>query len=247
MPDRRRHRGRHPDDLALFGPEQLPALRRAVHEYSWLLGRGYAPVAALKLVGDRHQLALRQRQAVARSACSDAARERRAARRSAFEALAGRTLSVDGFNACITLEAALSGGAVLVGRDGAHRDLASVHGTYRRVLETRAALDLALGALAAARPAGVRWLFDRPVSNSGSLAALVRERIEHVAGAGALASFVRWSVDVIDAPDRALIAAEVAVSCDGGVIDQAPAWFDLPGYVIAESVREAWVVELGLE
>ena len=62
--------------------------------------------------------------------------------------LRGRPLRIDGFNLILTLESALGGGIVLGGRDGCYRDLASVHGTYRRVEETRPALDLSTRLLA---------------------------------------------------------------------------------------------------
>ena len=68
MPDRRRHRGAHPRDRELFAPERIEDLRRAVGDLSWLLSRGYAPTSSLKIVGDRYDLAQRQRTAVARAA-----------------------------------------------------------------------------------------------------------------------------------------------------------------------------------
>ena len=52
----------------------------------------------------------------------------------------GSPLRIDGFNLILTLESAVGGGVVLGGRDGCYRDMASVHGTYRRVEETRSAL-----------------------------------------------------------------------------------------------------------
>ena len=60
-PDTRHHRGAHPADPKLFGPDQLRKLRRAVTELSWLLSRGYNMTSSLKLVGDRHGLRERQR------------------------------------------------------------------------------------------------------------------------------------------------------------------------------------------
>ena len=80
MPDKHAHRGPDPRDGDLFGPSYWPALREAVADLSWLLGRGYAPVSALKLVGDRWSLTERQRQAVRRAAFSDDARQRRTER-----------------------------------------------------------------------------------------------------------------------------------------------------------------------
>ena len=70
MPDRRTHRGPHPEDHRLFNASSLPSLRAATSDLSFLLGRSYAMGSALKVVGDRYQLTARQRGAVLRSACS---------------------------------------------------------------------------------------------------------------------------------------------------------------------------------
>jgi hypothetical protein len=77
VPDKRLHRGPHPDDAQLFAAEMLPPLRNAASDLSWLLSRGYSSNSALKLGGDRYALRERQRNAVARCACSDDARLRR--------------------------------------------------------------------------------------------------------------------------------------------------------------------------
>ena len=132
MPDKRRHRGPDPRDARLFGPELVPRLREAAADYAWLLGRGYSDVAALKLVGDRFQLAGRQRDALRRGVCAPARAEARLARRRPL----GDRVAIDGFNVLVTLESLLSGAPVFRGLDGALRDLAGVHGTWRRVEET---------------------------------------------------------------------------------------------------------------
>ncbi len=69
----------------------------------------------------------------------------------------------------------MSGGLVLVGRDGACCDLASVHGSHRRVAETRAAVEAVAEHLARVEVRDVLRYLDRPVSNSGRLSALIRE------------------------------------------------------------------------
>jgi hypothetical protein len=174
-PDRRRHRGAHPEDARLFEAARLDALRVAVSELSWLLGRGYRMKSALKLVGDRHNLRERQRLAVSRAACAEEDCARRQASRLSGADVAGEGLVVDGFNLIILLEAALSGGVLVRGRDGCVRDLSSVHGSYRAVEETERAILLAGEALELLGPSSVEWLLDSPVSNSGRLAARVRE------------------------------------------------------------------------
>src|SRR5205823_2381462 len=144
-------------------------------ELSWLLTRGYPIHASLKLVGDRYGLGERQRVAVSRAACSDTSRAKRQANRLPLESIADESVIVDGFNLLITVEAALSGGAILVCRDGCLRDLASVHGSYRHVQETEAALCLLGETLQTFAPATVEWLLDRPISNSGRLAQQIRD------------------------------------------------------------------------
>lgn len=239
MPDRRKHRGRHPADEELFGAATVPTLRTATSELSWLLERGYSVVSALKLVGDRHELRERQRTAVQRCACSESARESRVARQVAVTDLAGSALAIDGFNCLITIEAALAGGVVLVGRDGCHRDLASVHGSYRRVEETARALAAICDVLAPRGLQAVRWYLDRPVSNSGKLRGLILEQAE--------ARGLDWEVELVDNPDRELAAQRehVVASCDSWVLDHCARWLDLQGVVIEAAGADTWLVNLG--
>jgi hypothetical protein len=236
-PDKRRHRGAHPEDARLFADETLPALRTATAELSWLLGRGYRPKSALKLVGDRHGLRERQRLAVSRAACSDEGRERRRASRVDGHGVTGEELIVDGFNLVITLEAALSGGVLILCRDGCVRDLASVHGSYRAVEETERAVLLAGEALEALRPAAVLWLFDKPVSNSGRLA----ERVRRAAGGRGWP----WEVEVVFNPDRAIInSGRVAVTSDSNVLDGVARWLNLNRLLVRQHVPRPWLLDL---
>lgn len=240
MPDTRTHRGPHPSDRKLFAPECLTKLREAMADFCWLLTRGYSSDAALKLVGDHFQLAERQRAALRRGGCSAHAAARRRSRRVELGELAGQRLGIDGFNCLITVEAALSGGVVLRGVDGSHRDLASVHGTYRHVSETEPALQHLCAALAAARPAAVTWYLDSPVSNSGRLASLMRARFEDEG--------LAWDVELVKNADRSLQELRaVAASSDGWVMDASEGWLDLAGATVLRFVPDAWIVDLGME
>lgn len=222
-----RHRGRHPGDDRLFTARELPALRTATAELSWLLDRGYAEVSALKLVGDRHELTVRQRQAVGRCACSEADRRSRQARRVTRAGLGGQPLAIDGLNCLITVESALSHGIVLRGRDGALRDMASVHGTYRQVAETSFGVEMIGRHLHGGRemqPAqdvpAVRWLLDRPVANSGRLRALLLEIAERRGWP--------WTVELVSNPDAVLVeVADVVATSDAWILGRCGRWFDL--------------------
>lgn len=237
MPDHPRHRGPHPEDAEIFAADQVPALREAVADLSWLFGRGYSQASALKLVGDRLGLRDRQRLAVLRAACSDTARARRLGLRRQVADLAGRRLGVDGFNVLIAVEAVLSGGVLFLGRDGALRDLSSVHGSYRQVEETELALLRLGGLLEAGRPAEVCWFLDRPVSNSGRLRATI-ERLAQARG-------WPWRVEVLDDPDGALArSGELVATTDAVILDRCVGWLCLQQAIAAE-VASAWVVDLG--
>ena len=237
MPDRRTHRGPHPEDAGLFAAEIHTRLSRAVDDLCWLLSRGYAPDSSLKLVGDRHGLVARQRVAVARCSCSDADGDRRGKHEVAGQALHNQALKLDGYNVLTTIEAALSGGVILSARDGAYRDMAGMHGTYRKVAETLPALELLGAQLAEWKTAECIWYLDRPVSNSGRLKSLMDE----------LASKKGWPwrVELAANPDALLAeSSEVVTTADSVILDRCRSWCNLARVIIARRVRQAWIVDL---
>jgi hypothetical protein len=239
-PDKRQHRGAHPADRELFGADKLPVLRRATSELSWLMGRGYAVVAATKLVGDRYGLTQRQRLAVSRSACTDEQFATRQSRCLPVEEASGKSLIVDGFNLIITVEAAMSLGLLIRARDLCIRDLSSVHGSYRSVEETDRAIRLVGEVLSSIKPARVRWLLDSPVSNSGRLAHRIKE-------AAAQAEWP-WTVETVFNPDKLIETShDVAVTSDSAILDHAPLWLNLNYHLITRYLSDSWLIDLSFE
>lgn len=227
----------HPEDAELFAPEALERLRAATSDLSWLLARGYADASSLKLAGDRYALEQRQRAAVARCACAEPVALARRARMLAADALRGVTLDVDGFNVLTTLEVALSGGIVLIGRDGVMRDIAGVHGSYRRVDETVPALEMLAAYTASLGVKTCRFLLDRPVSNSGRLAALIESQAQ--------AQGWPFAAQVVQNPDAELVrSTDVVCSADGVVLDRCGSWFNLARACVERGVPAARIVDL---
>ncbi len=236
MPDRRRHRGSHPEDVGLFSEDHLDALRAAASDLCWLFDRGYASASSLKLVGDRYRLVKRQRIAVARCVCSREAEQNRVGKQVGPEAMRGGEIWIDGYNALTTIEAALSGGVILKCRDGCFRDMASMHGSYRQVAETTKAINLLGGVLADCGVSRCRWLLDRPVSNSGRL----KSTLVHAAAI----SGWRWEVALTNQPDRELSETpHVIVTADSAILDRCQRWFNLARATVEQCVAEAWVVK----
>jgi hypothetical protein len=237
VPDTRTHRGPDPHDAEAFGPAALPALQQAVADLSWLLGRGYSAVSAVKLVGDRWSLIERQRLALRRAACSDEARIGRLARRMERSHLRDSRLAIDGFNVVTTVEAALGGGVVLHCRDETFRDLAGVHGTYRKVAETMPGLRFIGETVLSLGVAEVRWLFDRPVSNSGRVRGILVEMAQQEGA--------NWTVELVDDPDPVLKAtSDIVASADSAILDRCGSWFNLARVVVEDHSPEAKVVNL---
>jgi hypothetical protein len=233
------HRGPHPEDDELFAPSEWPRLRRAVHDLSWLRTRGYGDNAALKLVGDRYRLRRRQRNAVARSACSDEQRSHRRAARCSLASLKGQVLEIDGFNVLIALEGAIGGAYLFRGRDGAYRDVDAVQGTYRIVRETRPALRAVRRAVCEAELDTVVWRLDAHVSNVGRL----RERIRAEAP-----ETVVWTEDVRESVDEVLADTEHPVATsDSAILDRSTAWCALEPEALRHYSGEAKVCRLGDE
>ena len=237
MPDQRKHRGPHPGDEQRFAAENVPRLREATQHLSWLLSRGYASASALKLVGDRFSLDARQRKAVARSACSNDARTRRQQHEVPIADLADGELWIDGYNVLTSVEAALSGGVILSAADGCYRDMASMHGSYRKVEETLPAVNLLGELLEAWTVAACRWLFDRPVSNSGRLKTILRETADQRGW--------NWQIELVPNPDRDLVqTTSIVATADSQVLDQVDRWFNLAKAAIDARVDDAWIVDL---
>ena len=238
MPDKRKHRGQHPKDEALFTGEEVSKLERGLEDLCWLLTRKYPERAALKLVGDRFRFQKRQRKALSRCACAlqDASTRRRTALLPAE--VRGQTLSIDGFNLLITVESALSDGFIFEGVDGCYRDLASIHGSYKRVEETEKAIRIVGEELSHLEVRSVKWLLDRPVSNSGRLLTTLYE-------IGSVRHW-DWNVELVDDPDQVLVKADdIVVTSDSYILNQVPRWFNLGRYIIDRCLDRARILRLG--
>jgi len=191
----------------------------------------------MQLVGDRFQLVDRQRLLLTRCACSDSQQQSRQSKELPPTELGGQTLHIDGFNLLITLESALSSGFVFAATDGCLRDMASIHGTYRRVNETSTAIKLVGQYLASLDVAKTCWLLDQPVSNSGRLMCLIDEiAADHG---------WNWASELSKSPDFELKRMnEITVTADGVILDAVDRWFNLAKHVIEQSIPEARLISL---
>jgi hypothetical protein len=151
----------------------------------------------------------------------------------------GSRLAIDGFNVLTTVEAALGGAVVFHCRDETFRDLAGVHGTYRKVAETVPGLDFIGKTLSRLGASEVHWLFDRPVSNSGRICGIV-DNVARQEG------WV-WTVELVNSPDPVLReTSDIVATADSAILDRCSRWFNLARSVVEDSCPEATIVDLAV-
>ena len=237
MPHSDRHRGPNPKDVGLFTDATIPVVRSALDDYCLLLSKGYSVNASLKLVGDKFELKERQRLLMMRLACTDEQRVSRNQSSLSASELENKDVLIDGFNIMITIESALSGGFIFVGRDGCYRDLSSVHGTYKRVQETHQAILLCGQALEQLKVTSALWLLDQPVSNSGRLKKNMQEVAENQGW--------NWNVELCKSPDAELKKANgVTITTDAVILDSVDNWFNFNRFIIESSIPDAICFEM---
>ena len=208
----------------------------AAQELRWLLERGYPRESCLTLVGNRRGLAARERELLRRGVLAPALARARRAKLLSPAQLAGERLGIDGHNVLITLESALAGRDLIRGDDGVVRDISRGGSSHRPTDLTQRALEVILPALSRSGVKEAVFYLDRPISRSGELAALIREKLE--------AAGLPGTARAVPVPDRELKPfAGIAASSDGELIDHCPRPLDLAGWLIRERLKGTRIIE----
>ncbi|MFB9076616.1 DUF434 domain-containing protein [Flavobacterium procerum] len=223
-----KNRGKEASDDTLFGTEKIQLkLKEAVTDMHYFLSRGYGEKATLALVGNRYRLNSRQQQAVRGMSASQSQIENRQSKEIQSFDLEGKEIAIDGFNALILLESILSNAYVFKGQDGFIRDLSSVHGTYKKVIQTSQAIEMIAAFFKKEKIKTFYWFFDKPVSNSGRL----KKMIEEIA----LENQYDWQVELVYNPDKIIAESnKIAITSDAWILDNASANFNLMKYILSE-------------
>ena len=192
---------------------------------SYLLTCGYNEKPSLSLVGDHYKFNIRQRKALCRIALSQNRIDQIKKTQVSASYLKSKQIAIDGFNLLIFMESLLSGGYIFEAMDGVYRDIASIHGSYKKVEETTSAIRILGLTFSQLLVSSVHWYLDSPISNSGRLKSFMFH--------GPFDSS-SWEVSVVHNPDRELIALDkgVVLSNDRVVLAGANRWFNLSKYLV---------------
>lgn len=235
MPNHQKHRGQQSKDKEIFDKKWQKIMSEATDDMCFLLEKKYSENASLKLVGDHYQINERQRKAVFRCACPLTNIGKRKQKSLSFNDIEGKTVAIDGYNLLIIVESMLSNGYIFKGRDGAYRDVASIHGTYKKVEETIPALLLIANSLIDLKVKNVIWYLDSPISNSGRLKSLMRELAEEY--------YWHWEIELVNSPDKTLVALDFPViTADAWILDNVTNWFNLSEYLIENKIKDVNLV-----
>jgi hypothetical protein len=191
----------------------------AVHDFRYLLNRGYPPDSALNFISNHYRLLLAQRHLLARCVFSRDEIARHQRKKIGTKQVRGKELGVDGYNVLITAESILMEKSVVRCDDGFVRDLRAIFGKYKSSRTTERAIEEILKTVVKARPSRVVVFFDKQVSRSGELAA----RVRHGIGKHGLKGDSRAA----DAVDFKLHAFDVVATSDRGIIRQSKAVWDI--------------------
>lgn len=213
------------DSSSTLSSKRKWLLYQAAADFFFLLNKSYPRTAALDLTGNRYNLDALERMMLSRGLFSRQEAIARRRKRQMGSGWQSELLVVDGHNVQITVESCIEGRPLLKANDGALRDLAGLSYRYRMTETSNLAMDMVFRFFEEFPPGEVLFLFDEPMSRSGELAAIYRNRLIR---AGISGEARTTPVPECEFPfDRC-----VAASSDRAVIDSCTRWMDLACRII---------------
>ncbi|MGO8987530.1 MAG: DUF434 domain-containing protein [bacterium] len=204
---------------------KLKDLQEPAQDFRYLLNRGYPRKVTLELVGNRYGLTFDERHLLHRGVFSGSDSKSRMKKIIPITGIRDKDLAIDGHNVLITIEAALSGRALVLADDGFIRDISGLSGSFTKSKVTETAIQLVLNVIKKWKPRKTLFLFDAPISMSGKLAEEIGDRLK-------LANLPGDAL-AIKVPEKILIGFPgIIATSDTAIIDQSEKVLDLAGYIL---------------
>lgn len=215
-----------PDGRSLPAEELKEKLMEPAIELRYLLSKGYKRRSAITFVSNHHRLSEQERHILARLVFSPETAESRFKKKLTCSKLQGYDIFVDGYNVIISIESALKNELIWFADDGFLRDISGVFNKHRITDTTFMAVDEMLSTFAALNVRSATILLDSQMSNSGRLAALIREKTESSIFKVDAMTSKHVDFDLKEAGTYAVIATadSVIINAVSKVVDVTECW-----------------------
>lgn len=211
-------------------------LKEAGKDLFYLLNKGYPKQNSLDLVGNRYNLNSDERHILHRAIFSRKESRIRKERLISPSEIKDEILGIDGHNVLITIESTIKGKPVIFCKDGLIRDISGVSKKYRISKSTLKALNLIFEILVNYRPKKILFYFDSPISKSGQLSQLVREKIKEFKLVG--------DAFAVKVPEKFLLNLPIVSTSDYAIVDRVKNVFDLAGFTVRKKLKKANLLNL---
>ncbi len=206
-------------------PERKWVLSDAAGDFFFFQNRSYPRPAALDWVGNRYNLSASERMLLRRGVFGQAIALSRQRKLQLGNNWQEELIFVDGHNVQITIESHIENRPLLRANDGAIRDLAGQSSRFRLSETGNLAIDMVFKFLENFPPREIIFLFDEPMSRSGELASIYRERLRKL--------HIQGEANAVSVPEKEFAYEKgIVASSDGAVIDSSARWIDLACSVI---------------
>lgn len=200
----------------------------AAEDLRYLLNRNYNRDQALNFVGDRYKLNREERFVLYRAIYSQTEIKERKEKVITFKELADKTLTIDAYNVIIVLETMLEGRNLIDSDDSFVRDISGVFGKHKITKTTHQAINLVMRTLKQNPPKETLIFFDSPVSRSGELAAITRQKMEKYG--------IKGTAQAAKQADNAVLKkGQVAATSDSVILQKAKKTIDIAGYIVRKN------------
>lgn len=200
----------------------------AAEDLRYLLNRKYNRDQALSFVGDHYKLSREERFILYRAIYSQKEVKERKEKVIKFKELKDKILTIDAYNVIIVLETMIEGKILIDSDDSFVRDISGVFGKHKITKTTHQAIDLIMQTLKQNPPKETLIFFDSPISRSGELAAITRQKMKEYG--------IKGTAQVAKQTDNAVLKkGQVAATSDSVILQKAKKTFDLAGHIVRKN------------
>ncbi len=204
-------------------------LSSPAQDIRYLLERGFPKTSSIRFVGDHYRLEKNERHILTRVIVPPKTAVARNRKRLTYKEVAGKKILADGYNVLIAIESMLSGHTLWLCDDGFVRDTRGVFRSHTNTDITIEAVKQMCSILSKSNISYVKVLLDSQMSQSGELAALIRQELSASSLQGEVSTSEHADFDLKHADPEYVVA-----TADGAIIDAVEKVTDLPQAVLEE-------------